>query len=512
MIQGSNTILMIDSISGLNLSHLKKLLIDLGTSLSEVLFFSSFNHHIFDFTYYCKKFLKCFFWKNENFIDPFFPHHSFILIPHYLIFQILTFFCSRIRKYLKASQKHTSSFKATQQNLLRGDRSQLLMKLVFKIGLKGLTLRERVLRELVPLLSFVGAISYVKWMEYEAMVGEERAVGGGELVQKMLIVLDPKWLTELLTTIITFRYNLAQSGVVLKSKLYQTWRSSDIFQQSKNETSFFNGLLKLLNDLDVVLSLDEDKVLVPCLLPESKPFGWPRGLRSDDIVVRRSFLITEGKTLSAAILARLHGVLLKGTGTKKKISTWKTGCIVYFLLDHQLSSDSPEELIVALYKESVLFSGEEGVGTRRRNEAIHLLIGQQCTTTKNFPSNISNWMRSLVYTVKHLLSEFSFGPEQITQLIPLSEKFSDWLEFEKIQEAVVALHSLPFEKDRSFYLETARNKTKIGMEKVLLLCPDVDLRDLMKFIPRECLALKEAAIGSGGFADVYEGMWSIKLN
>ena len=482
--------------------------------------------------------------------------------------------------------------------------------------------------------------------------------------------MDPKWLTELLTTIITFKYKLAQTGTLLKSKLFRIWRTGELFQRRNyeggdedeeiprtttqdreggDEEIFFGGLLRLLNNLDVVLPLDEERLLIPCLLPDYRPPEWPKALRGegargkqrgtgvrDNIVVRRSFVIREGKTLSASILCRLHGILLK-IGTKCE-AAWRAGCIVR----HFLPEDGTE-LVMTLFKESILFppsfvdAGSQQRGNQRkkskkmsknmdqtnrttkkkedhddrsgngkseqvpssfpspipspipssssspfrklissssqtsssplsstssspftsrrsnpsaaslgkRRDAIHIMIGRVQRGRGeegegNFPNNVAEIMRNLVYSVSTLLSEFSFGASDVTQIIPLDERVSDWLVYEEVQRAVVdSLHSSlqstlsssfshflstleeegeekedeeekKKERERDvFQLESVEKKERIEKECALLLCPDLEIGDCINLIQKEKLELGET-LGSGSFGYVQKALWKRK--
>jgi C-terminal of Roc, COR, domain len=122
------------------------------------------------------------------------------------------------------------------------------------------------------MLDSVGAIKYLSWGEYghneekgDVVVGGTGAgAGGGKEGQQLVVVLDPKWLTVLLTTIITFRHGFVRSGVISKSNLFSLW-------QNHFDESLFGDLARLLEHLDVLLALNKEEFLVPCLLPDCCP-------------------------------------------------------------------------------------------------------------------------------------------------------------------------------------------------------------------------------------------------
>jgi C-terminal of Roc, COR, domain len=116
------------------------------------------------------------------------------------------------------------------------------------------------------MLDSVGAINYLSWSEHDDQprnkADADQSKRPGKQKQ-LLVVLDPKWLTVLLTSIVTSRHNLASSGILSKKRLYALWKNEVHFEES-----LFPGFVRLLEKLDVLLDLNDKEFLVPCLLPD----------------------------------------------------------------------------------------------------------------------------------------------------------------------------------------------------------------------------------------------------
>lgn len=86
-----------------------------------------------------------------------------------------------------------------------------------------------------------------------------------------LVVLDPKWLTEVMATILTTRHNFAKNGILKHSNLFQIWR------EPKYPQKLYSVLLSILERFEITYPLSPltekfDGVnLIPSLLPVEKP-------------------------------------------------------------------------------------------------------------------------------------------------------------------------------------------------------------------------------------------------
>ncbi|KAL6060410.1 Myotubularin-like phosphatase domain [Balamuthia mandrillaris] len=102
-----------------------------------------------------------------------------------------------------------------------------------------------------------------------------------------LVILDPQWLTKVMSSIITTKHNYAKTGVLMHKVLAQLWRAPDF------PLSVHPFLLSLLTKFEIVFKLEgvaeddgtegdekeqqrqeeskEERSLVPSLLPEERP-------------------------------------------------------------------------------------------------------------------------------------------------------------------------------------------------------------------------------------------------
>lgn len=77
------------------------------------------------------------------------------------------------------------------------------------------------------------------------------------------IILDPQWLTKVMSTLITSKPNFVKNGILVKEMLRQIWKPPE-FPESLHE-----GLLSLLKAFEIVFPLpkdSEEKIIVPSLV------------------------------------------------------------------------------------------------------------------------------------------------------------------------------------------------------------------------------------------------------
>eukprot|EP01102_Stenamoeba_stenopodia_P010656 TRINITY_DN3237_c0_g1_i5.p1 TRINITY_DN3237_c0_g1~~TRINITY_DN3237_c0_g1_i5.p1 ORF type:complete len:1193 (+),score=204.69 TRINITY_DN3237_c0_g1_i5:671-4249(+) len=125
------------------------------------------------------------------------------------------------------------------------------------------------------------AVPTVNWKEFEAIaressIPEEDALTAAEFLSDLgvvqyfksinedVVILDPQWITKMFATLVTARANLAKEGIVCRSFLSQLWT------EPSYPKSLHPFLLKLLETFEIVYSIDEEQILVPCLLGEER--------------------------------------------------------------------------------------------------------------------------------------------------------------------------------------------------------------------------------------------------
>ena len=102
-------------------------------------------------------------------------------------------------------------------------------------------------------LHTLGHVTLFDWISFEK----------DTRTQNEYVVTDPKWLSALLTSVVTVRHTFVKNGVILFSELRTIW--------SQYPAEIHPLLLRLLNHLDVTHPLENDRILVPCLLPDFAP-------------------------------------------------------------------------------------------------------------------------------------------------------------------------------------------------------------------------------------------------
>lgn len=136
------------------------------------------------------------------------------------------------------------------------------------------------------------------------------------------IVVRPQWLTQLIASIVTFRYNFVQDGILQNSSLQFIWKDQSQFPLFLHEQMYL-----LLMQCDVLLPLSPAPIsqvvksgqsLVPCLLPDSiqvteKQRAWMqfRGAAEWQRSFQMSMRGKRGQMLPPSIMPR---VLLRVSG------------------------------------------------------------------------------------------------------------------------------------------------------------------------------------------------------
>ena len=102
------------------------------------------------------------------------------------------------------------------------------------------------MRTVVRSLHFIDAVVEIKWLEYE----------GDALVERVYVIGNPKWLADLLRTIVTVCGGAVKNGVTTRKQLIGLW------SQFKCETE---QLIQLMGQLDVMVPLEEEgeRFLIP---------------------------------------------------------------------------------------------------------------------------------------------------------------------------------------------------------------------------------------------------------
>ena len=83
------------------------------------------------------------------------------------------------------------------------------------------------------------------------------------------VVLDPQWLSDRLSSLLSFKQNWLQDGILTQEDLKRAWKSIDVETQQE--------VLKLFRHFKLCFRIDDKRELFPCRLPVGQPHPsfWP---------------------------------------------------------------------------------------------------------------------------------------------------------------------------------------------------------------------------------------------
>lgn len=303
-------------------------------------------------------------------------------------------------------------------------------------------------RSCLQVLHNIGHLCLLEWYDSTMM--------NLEYQKNTYVVLEPKWVARVLASVVTFRHGLAKNGVMRVSDLHGLWRD-----EFPVELTQF--MMEFLKQLDVIMPLDSDRIIIPCMLPDKMP---DLVCDQDPGGLRRSYLIFPNKCLPVGLMGRLLCVLLKIGRCK---SAWQGGCVVELERSSVTSMrkatveipDKPIQDVVHLY-----------VNGSKKKEAMRVF-------------------RRLDHFVRALLNDFynvEYDP-----IVPANWICDDWFLFREV------LASL--QNHEPFVTSVQSN----DIQRIDTLCPDLLLTEFIRVIPKTSLTFKDL-LGQGAFSAVYRAV------
>ena len=380
------------------------------------------------------------------------------------------------------------------------------------VGMEGVP--DDIWRWCLRVMNCVGGIVLIDWDSYE----------GNKRIRSTFVIVRPSWLVDMFKTVVTMRHNYVKDGIISIESLQKCWKEYDL--------SMHDLLLEALEKFDVVCRLSgrggDNKVIVPCLLPDCAPddfFGWTQnGERalcclggvggvdgtmmkkeiSDSSTFRRSFVLKiqqhekrEKRSLPVGVMGK---VLCSMFQWGKVRYAWKTGCIV-------VCGDDNQTKIVGM-----MWEGDCG-----GRAGIHFVFCEQKDTS---PSSSSCPSRSSGSLSSSSLSKSCTSVrgllQQASQLI--KNLFEDFykLEYEVVVPCSVDEQGVPvtwvnvddivasiYGSDSEVSVVTRDGKV---VEKVAVggLAPDLMLdEDCARFFNEDEIVLGRL-LGNGAFGEVLE--------
>eukprot|EP01087_Luapelamoeba_hula_P024976 TRINITY_DN9696_c0_g1_i1.p1 TRINITY_DN9696_c0_g1~~TRINITY_DN9696_c0_g1_i1.p1 ORF type:complete len:1325 (+),score=299.28 TRINITY_DN9696_c0_g1_i1:269-4243(+) len=285
-----------------------------------------------------------------------------------------------------------------------------------------------------------------------------------------VVVVDPQWITATFATVVSLKSSFIRDGLLKLSDLPHVWTAPDY------PPELHDKLLLMLEKLEVISRFKhegEDKILIPCLLPDSPP-------RQDELEKQWPTFTAGGQA------GRIYNFEFLPLGFFSRL-------LVRFLLS---------QYIPVIYWKT-------GIVLKREEESVKLTLTKD-SRNKAFPVVMELWVR---------------GENPGRHLTPLVDNIDtlveDWLRV-KFEVTVPCLHCIregaePFQ----FSLKEVEKSVSEGLTEVKCrgitsvniseIAPDVAMSEYKGHRVRynDCKIIKQ--IGEGGFAKVYKALWNTEI-
>lgn len=310
--------------------------------------------------------------------------------------------------------------------------------------------KEDILKTVIRSLHNIGAIVEINWLEYE----------GDSLVEKFFIISNPKWLADLFRTIVTVGGGIVKNGFISRKQLVSLWK------QYQCDTE---PLIQLMGQLDIMVQLDENQFLIPCMLPDTVSESLSFSCKNPRWTFRRSYFMCEEKAVPIGVIGKMIAHSLRW-GCVQTI--WKEGCIVL-----------REDICYSVRRQRVRENTPDGPS--RVVDAIHILMSSPQrdssaarTTFMHFRQSISNVLKEF-YHISY------------SEVIPIDDECKDWFTLHDAMEAI---------QRKSPWVTSHHGVQK----RVDAFCSDLRVEAMVTNIPISNLNLFED-LGNGAYGVVKRG-------
>ncbi len=310
---------------------------------------------------------------------------------------------------------------------------------------------QETLKNVIRSLHIIGSVVEVKWYEYD----------GPRQIEKIYVVGKPKWLADLLRTIVTVREGAVRNGVILKKQLVGLWSEFDCATEP---------LVQLMSQLDIMVALDDgDRYLIPCMLSDTIPDGLPVTCPNPLWVFRRSYLMEEGLSVPVGVMGKMIAISMRWGCV---VTAWREGCVV-----------SKNDVLYTVRRSRV--RKRDTNGSFVKTDSVNILMSSRHPDTSQSQLHFVQFRQA----ISNVLTEFYHVPHE--EVIPLDDDCTDYC---TLKDVIAALHHR--EKDvTSYYGEKKR---------VDILCSDLQVESFVMKIPEESLQLGEV-LGKGAYGTVVRG-------
>jgi hypothetical protein len=313
---------------------------------------------------------------------------------------------------------------------------------------------DQVLKSVIRSLHTIGAVVEVTWHEYE----------GDSLVEKYFVVGNPKWLADLLKSVVTVGGSVVRNGLIAKRQLIALW--SGQYQCAAEP------LVQLMSQLDVMVSVDDDdQYLIPCMLPDTKPDNVPLTCSDPRWIFRRSYFMTDEKTVPIGVMGKVISISMRWG---RVVTAWRDGCVV-----------AKDDVWYSVRRQRVR-QRVDSSGRSFMTDAVHIVMSANRAESSSAARSSFVRFRQLISNV---LCEFYHVTH--VEVIPMDDECADWA---TMDDVLFALKS-----------KKCMVTSHLGEQRrVDTLCSDLRVESMVANIPAGNIRIFDE-IGRGSFGVVMRG-------
>jgi len=299
-----------------------------------------------------------------------------------------------------------------------------------------------------------------------------------------VVILDPQWLMDLMSSVISTKHNFCKDGILAASALPQIWKAP------KYPPEMHPFILSLIERFEISFPIDkhahnlalrqqvdgeEMLYLIPIALPEKRPvqaeMQWPAEIGPEESLFGRAYqmpFLPNG--FFGRLMVRLLAFPLKAN------LYWRTGLIAQM---------GKEMILVELTQQTVSHVLNVLVRTKLRGEDLSSL----------------SW---LVFAAVETLTQDWYNMS-VTSYVPCSHCLSLGLPNPSLFLLEDCKHAATVPNSSFFYCNNGEDRRPVRLDK---LAPDLAMVNLGGHkLKIQDLQKEETPIGEGGFAIVYKGTW-----
>jgi hypothetical protein len=313
---------------------------------------------------------------------------------------------------------------------------------------------DQVLKSVIRSLHTIGAVVEVTWREYE----------GDSLVEKYFVVANPKWLADLLRSVVTVGGSVVRNGLIGKKQLIALW--SGQYQCAAEP------LVHLMSQLDVMVSVEDgEQFLIPCMLPDTKPDNVSLTCPDPRWTFRRSYFMTDEKAVPIGVMGKVIAISMRWG---RIVTAWRDGCVV-----------AKDDVWYSVRRQRVR-QRVDGSGRSFMTDAVHVIMS--ANRAESSSSARSSFLR-FRQLISNVLCEFYHVPH--VEVIPMDDECADWT---TLDDVLFALKS-----------KKCMVTSHLGEQRrVDTLCSDLRVESMVVNIPAGNIRIS-GEIGRGSFGVVMKG-------